>query len=211
MKRAVVIGAAPDPHGIELIEPDDFIAVCDGGLGYALSNNVAADILVGDFDSFKGKLPALPEKTAVFTLPPEKDDTDIGYAVKLLLKTGFRDFLILGGSGGRFDHTLGNLAVAAGIAARGGIASVCGTRKGEMTYVFKDRELTLDNAGLKYVSVIPWGCPSATVSASGLKYPLDHRRLSAKNTLGISNEFAAGRVSIIAESGTIAVIVNPAD
>ena len=42
-------------------------------------------------------------------LPSEKDDTDTHYAARLLVQRGFREALLLGGIGGRLDHTLANL------------------------------------------------------------------------------------------------------
>ena len=215
MNRAVVIGAAPSPRGAELIKADDFVAVCDGGLDYALAEGIRYELLVGDFDSFSGPLPELDPGVELIRLPAEKDDTDIGFAVKTLLLRGFRDFLILGGIGGRLDHTLGNFAVAADIAARGGLCALTGDNDGEMIYVLRGRSLELTPSAGAYVSIFPWGCSRAIVTARGFKYPLEHGAVNARTTLGVSNEFAAsgepairGKASITAESGTIAVIVS---
>ena len=220
--RAVVIGAAPDPRGSELITSEDFVAVCDGGLEYALREGIRYKLLVGDFDSYTKPLPDLSPDVELIRLPAEKDDTDIGFAVKTLLRRGFRDFLIIGGIGGRLDHTLGNFSVASGIAARGGLCTLTGSSAGETIYVFRGRTLELTPLHGAYVSIFPWGCPRATVTARGFKYPLEHGTVNARTTLGVSNEFALSPVdpslsasasdplkaSITAESGTIAVIVN---
>ncbi|MBP5729962.1 MAG: thiamine diphosphokinase, partial [Clostridia bacterium] len=117
-RRAVVIGAAPAPWGAELIRPDDFVAVCDGGLSYAEALGLRFELLVGDFDSYTGALPS--GGFELIRLPREKDDTDIGFAVQTLLARGSREFLLLGAAGGRLDHTLGNIAVAGAIAEAGG-------------------------------------------------------------------------------------------
>lgn len=211
--RAVVIGAAPDPCGAELITDNDFVAVCDGGLNYALEQGIRFDMLVGDFDSYRGRLPSLPDTVELIRLPSEKDDTDTGFAVKTLLGRGFRDFLIIGGVGGRLDHTFGNMAVAADIAARGGICELVGAAGGERIIVFRNRTIKLTPAKGAFVSIFPWGSASATVTASGFKYPLEHGKVSARTTLGVSNEFAPGSKrsvpsEITAESGTVVVVVN---
>ena len=215
-KRAVIIGAAPSPRGAELISPDDLVAVCDGGLDYAIDRGIRFELLVGDFDSYTGELPDTVSGAELIRLPAEKDDTDVGFAVKTLLRRGFRDFLIIGGVGGRLDHTLGNFAVAADIAARGGLCELTGDNDGEMIYVFRGRTIELVPEDDAYVSIVPWGCPRATVTAKGFKYPLEHGTVSARSTLGISNEFAAVSGTdaplpyITAESGTIAVTVTRA-
>ncbi|MBO5077986.1 MAG: thiamine diphosphokinase [Clostridia bacterium] len=208
-RRAVVIGAAPAPRGAELIRPDDFVAVCDGGLSYAEALGLRYELLVGDFDSYDG---ALPEGGfELIRLPCEKDDTDIGFAVKTLLARGFREFLLLGAAGGRLDHTLGNIAVAGAIAEAGGLCTICGSEPGELIYVFRERTLELTPVPGAFVSVFPLGAKTATVTLEGLKYPLRHGRLSARSTRGVSNEFAAGLSSparITAERGTVIVVVN---
>ena len=42
-------------------------------------------------------------------MPVKKDDTDTVYAAKEALRRGFDDFLLVGVSGGRLDHTLVNV------------------------------------------------------------------------------------------------------
>jgi len=215
--RAVVIGAAPVIRGAELIVPGDFVAVCDGGLKYAIDAAIPFGLLVGDFDSYCGELPELAEGTELIRLPAEKDDTDIGFAVKVLLERGFRDFLILGGVGGRLDHTMGNISVAAEVAACGGVCRLTGDAEGEMLLVFRDRTVQLSPRKGSFVSIFPWGCECAVVTASGFKYPLLHGEVSARTTLGVSNEFSAcffdgsdvGPMPFItAESGTVVVLIN---
>lgn len=192
-RRAVVIGASPVIFGDEMILPGDFVAVCDGGLEFAIDRGIRFELLVGDFDSYRG---VVPEPTAgrdefeLIRLPSEKDDTDIEFAVKTLLSRGFRDFLILGGTGGRLDHTLGNLSVAARVAENGGLCTLAGDIPGETIYVFKDRGLTLEPSDGAFVSIFPWGSGEAVVTAEGFKYPLLHGRVNAAATLGVSNEFA---------------------
>ena len=209
-RRAVVIGAAPAPRGAELIRPDDFVAVCDGGLAYAEALGLRYGLLVGDFDSYAGALP--DDDFELVRLPCEKDDTDIGFAVKTLLARGFREFLLLGAAGGRLDHTLGNIAVAGAIAEAGGLCTICGSEPGEMIYVFRGRTLELTPVSGAFVSVFPLGAKTATVTLEGFKYPLRHGRLSAQSTRGVSNEFAAGAAlstaRITAERGTVIVVVT---
>ena len=214
--RAVIIGASPTVRGAEMILPGDFVAVCDGGLEYALDRGIKFQLLVGDFDSYKGDVPepheGIERDFELIRLPAEKDDTDIGFAVKTLLERGFRDFLILGGTGGRLDHTLGNVSVAASVAALGGLCVLAGDIPGETIFVFKDRTIRFEPSDGAVLSIFPWGSEEAVVTAEGFKYPLLHGRISASNTLGVSNEFAPSAVSsgatVTSESGTVVVVLN---
>ena len=59
MKRCVVVGGAKIEN-YELIRnalgPDDFVIYCDGGLNHKESLGAKPDLIVGDFDSYKGEL-----------------------------------------------------------------------------------------------------------------------------------------------------------
>ncbi|MBR5772506.1 MAG: thiamine diphosphokinase, partial [Clostridia bacterium] len=108
MKRCVIIGGAPiaDYEKIkEYLRADDYFICCDCGLDHAEGLGITPDLIVGDFDSHEK-----PETdTETITLPREKADTDTYYAAKEGIKRGFDDFLIIGGAGGRIDHTLANI------------------------------------------------------------------------------------------------------
>ena len=108
MKRCVIIGGA-DIHNYDRVRsylrPEDFCIYCDSGLYHQERLCAHPDLIVGDFDSHPR-----PESTAeTIVLPTVKDDTDTVFAVKEALRRGFEDFLLVGVSGGRMDHTLVNI------------------------------------------------------------------------------------------------------
>ena len=84
----------------------ELVICADAGIVHAQRLGVKPDIILGDFDSYTGKI---PECEQVIRLPAEKDDTDTMYAVKLALDMGFDEFVLLGALGGRLDHTLANI------------------------------------------------------------------------------------------------------
>ena len=88
------------------IDRDSFIICADGGTEYALSEGIIPDLVIGDFDSYKG---VLPEDIPRIVLPEEKDDTDTHYCVKYAMEQGYSDITVYGGLGGRFDHSVSNL------------------------------------------------------------------------------------------------------
>ena len=81
MKRCVIVGGAPIMN-YEFIkkhfDEKDFFIYCDSGLMHRDGFNKKADLIVGDFDSYKNPL----EETETIVLPCEKDDTDTFFAVK---------------------------------------------------------------------------------------------------------------------------------
>lgn len=108
--RCVIIGGADilDHDRIRsYIRPDDYVIYCDSGLRHAEALGVEPSIIVGDFDSHED--PRMDVET--ITLPVAKDDTDTVYASRLGRARGYTEFLLLGVTGERLDHTLVNLYV----------------------------------------------------------------------------------------------------
>ncbi len=86
---------------------DSFMIFCDGGLRYKDRLSVTPDLVIGDFDSWNEPLTGLDAD--IISLPREKDDTDTMAAIKEGLKRGFKEFTLIGVSGGRMDHSLVNI------------------------------------------------------------------------------------------------------
>ena len=90
------------------------LMAADRGLDFFKETGLVPDIVDGDFDSVSGNgkkyLESLSE-TEIIKLQSEKDDTDTQSAVNLAIKKGAKSILILGATGGRLDHFLGNLGL----------------------------------------------------------------------------------------------------
>ncbi len=105
MRRCVIIaGGEYSPIG----QPPagDFILACDRGFGYARREGIVPDLILGDFDSWRGELPA---GVPVLRYPAEKDDTDTMLAVRWAGENGFDAVRLLCAFGGRLDHLLSNV------------------------------------------------------------------------------------------------------
>ena len=108
VRRCVIIGGAEIrtyDRVRQYFRADDFFIYCDCGLRHQAGLGAEPDLIVGDFDSHEK--PETDKETIV--LPVRKDDTDTAFAVKEALRRGFDDFLLVGVSGGRMDHTLVNV------------------------------------------------------------------------------------------------------
>ena len=190
---------------ITAAEGNTFLIACDGGMNALYKTGLAPRLLIGDFDSANEEALAFYDSRAdVIRLPREKDLTDTHAAVDYALKNGAECILLLGGTGGRMDHTLGNTALLAHCAERG----VC------MTILDKRNRVRAVNNSLviekseqygHYVSVIPYGGP-ATVSLAGFVYPLSHFELPMFGTLGLSNEISDERGIVTVHAGMTLVV-----
>ena len=85
MKRCLIIAGGDYAP----IEPDggDFILACDKGYAWCVREGIVPDLILGDFDSYGGKL---PEGVPVLRFPIEKDDTDTMLAVRWASEQGFK-------------------------------------------------------------------------------------------------------------------------
>ena len=110
MKYCVIL-AGGDAGNIKTLAVENFrkngiIIAADRGYKLAEELGIIPDVFVGDFDSFDGDI---PESVEIHRSIPEKDDTDTMLAVKLAIEKGCTNILLLGGMGGRFDHTFANI------------------------------------------------------------------------------------------------------
>jgi hypothetical protein len=106
--RCVIIGSAPVDEAERRfigtqVSPEDFLVCADGGYETARRLGLQPNLLIGDLDSCTEDFP--PDIEAV-RLPVQKDDTDMMYSLKECLGRGYRDFLLLGATGGQFMRTV---------------------------------------------------------------------------------------------------------
>ena len=141
---------------------------------------------------------------AVFVLPHHKDMTDSEAAVDVAVQLGFTDIVVLGGLGGRLDHTLGNLAILAKykdspVNVRVEDGYNCVAMVGPGTHVVPREHYT-------YLGVIPYGGDAQGVSIDGALYSLHNATLSDSCTLGVSNEITGDEAIISFTAGTLVLV-----
>lgn len=122
MKAFVYTGGAVRREGItEHPRGGDLAIAADAGYETAVALGERVDVLLGDFDSLAGRPEDLLRDTAteIIRVPTEKDDTDTQLAVEEAIRRGAEEIIIIGGLGGRLDHTLSTLAILEDLHARG--------------------------------------------------------------------------------------------
>lgn len=182
MRKCVIIGGGEITAYAEIkksICENDYIICCDSGYLHAKAVGLAPSLIVGDFDSMPR-----PETTVeTIVLPCEKDDTDSFFAAKEGLKRGFTDFLLLGMTGGRLDHTLGAVSILEYLDAAGAAAQIV-----DDTTRIRVTRKTLDiDKNCRYFSVFAVGRAEG-VSIKNAKYCLDNAIIESTFQYGVSNE-----------------------
>ena len=180
--------------------PGDYVIAADRGYDSLMAYGVNPDLVVGDFDSL-GEVPNHPN---VIQLPAEKDDTDMVFALRQGLDLGYRRFVMLGGVGGRLEHTLGNLQLLDWLASQGAQGFLAGEKT--VATAVRSGTLTFPAAMSGYLSVL---CNSGTargVTLRGLKYPLERYTMTGSFPLGVSNQFLGQPASVSVEDGCLLLL-----
>ncbi|MEG1175466.1 MAG: thiamine diphosphokinase [Ruthenibacterium sp.] len=183
--HCVIFAAMPVTQAMEPYYNDaDVTIAADAGYRVMQQLKLLPDILLGDYDS--APIPA--DDKHVECLPREKDDTDTYYAARRALALGADRVTILGGLGGRLDHTLANLHTVAFL-ARSGVSARLADENTEIDALLPGSYRFARRDG--YVSLFPAGDSIEGVTLRGFHYPLTDATLTNSYPLGISNEFVA--------------------
>lgn len=172
-----------------IVKEKDFFIFCDGGLSHKDHLGISPDLIVGDFDSHN--LESFREETIV--LPHVKDDTDSIYAAKEAIARGYDDFLLLGMSGNRLDHTLANLSLMLMLNKN--------KRHALLLDDLSEAEIVASGSALipdhfPYFSLMTID-GNAIVSVENALYPLENFTLKTDYPIGISNEPLPGKTAIV--------------
>ncbi len=198
-KICFVVGAGEFVEGKFEKRADDMVIAADGGYEHLKRIGVEADAVLGDFDSSE-----VPRHPNVIRHPAAKDDTDMMLAVKAGLGLGYKNFILLGGLGGRLDHTLSNIQTLVYLSRRGSRAFLAGG--GAAVTAVTDSAVKFGAQEQGVVSVFCSGGKAEGVNLRGLKYPLVDAVLTDDAPLGVSNEFIGEEAEISVRKGTLVIL-----
>ncbi len=189
-----------------LINKDDYIICADGAMRHCLKMDILPDVWLGDFDScnFQTYLTDNPFLKSVETvkLNPQKDVTDTHAACDLAIKKGYKDILILGALGTRFDHTLSNIHLLEYLFKLNVSALIL--NENNILRVF-DSYIKIKKSK-KYLSLLPFDTDVVVKKTNGLKYFLENYKLDRSVSLGVSNEILSDEATIEIEGGLLLII-----
>ena len=135
----------------------------------------------------------------------EKDDTDMVFALRRGLDMGYRRFVLLGGLGGRLEHTLGNLQLLDWLSTQGAVGFLAG-EKTAATCIRDGSSITFPDYMTGYLSVF---CNSGTaqgVTLTGLKFLLENAVLTSSFPVGVSNEFLGQPAQVSVREGCLLLV-----
>lgn len=206
-----LIGAG-ELEGAKFLRPqaNDLVIAVDGGLAHLEGRGIVPDILLGDFDSVPpGSCHSPGDRTEIRSFPPEKNYTDMMLAAETGFDRGYRSFYILGGTGGRMDHTLANIQVVVNLVRRGCRVLLIG-RDFVITAIHNGK-MAFSGRHKGYFSIYAYSDIAWGVNEIGFKYGLENYTLRSDDPRGISNEFCGQEGIISVEKGTLLICAEGFD
>ena len=155
------------PPALAILKKAERIICCDGAAASLTGLGIIPDRIVGDLDSLPEKFKERFADRLVHV--KDQETNDLTKAFNFCCASGFSNIVILGATGKREDHTLGNLSLLAEYAKK--IPDIsCVTNYGVFKIVSSPGVYS-SHAG-QQVSIISL-TPGAEVSSENLKYPLN--------------------------------------
>lgn len=197
-----------------LKEPFEYMIGVDGGLKFCYEQNVAPTHIVGDFDTLEPEILNWYKehtKIEIREYNPVKDATDTQIAVELALSLGSGSITILGGTGTRLDHVLGNIQTLY-LAHEKKVPCCILDTHNRIQLIEKYHCISREEQYGKYFSLIPLTTDVYGVTLKGVKYPLRNHHFTVLGTgsFGVSNEIVEEKAEICMESG-IFILVESKD
>lgn len=110
--EAVILGNGDypsHPYPLNVLRQAPYVVCCDGAADEYIRHGFLPDAIIGDGDSLSSEN---REKLAtIFHQIKDQETNDQTKAVRFLKAQGKRQIAIIGGTGKREDHTLGNISL----------------------------------------------------------------------------------------------------
>lgn len=213
-RSALIVGSAPiedrGEHYRRLIVDSEILIAADGGVDLCLRFGRVPDVCVGDFDSTSAETLARVSELGgeIRRFPTAKDLSDLDLAVDVARELLARTVTVIAAFSGRLDHTLAALGTLVRASDLCAVADE-GDWVGYALSAASHHNLVLTEEPGTVLSVIAVD-DDATVSVTGVAYPLHRGRLQALSSRGLSNVATEPIQRLTVSNGRVIVIVNRA-
>jgi len=205
-RRACIFcnGQFSNPEKVKQIAKDcDLLIAADGGAKYFVDIGLTPHVIIGDMDSVDSDMWKNNSGIEHIQYPIDKDKSDAELAVEYALEHGCKQVILVAATGGRLDHTLGNVALIASHPGQVGIYD----GKSTLIAVDKSEKCILHGQVGTRVSLIPYGPGPSKLRTNGLKYALRDECLNSA-THGFSNELSQTETCVCVSNGILLVYIE---
>jgi thiamine pyrophosphokinase len=187
---------------IDFLYNAEEIICCDGAAHNLLNIGLEPDFIIGDLDSISQEI--RNRFSSILLYRAEQETNDLTKAIRFCLETNKTEITILGATGKRDDHTLGNLSLLTDYAKKANVQML--TDNGVFTPLLQTS--TLESYPGEQVSI--FSLFSETVfTFHNLVFPVNSRKLTSwwqgtlneAETNNFTIEFDQGKVLVFREYG----------
>ncbi|GHU87390.1 thiamine pyrophosphokinase [Bacteroidia bacterium] len=166
-------GTFPE-HEIPLsfLQHAERIICCDGGTENLLKSGLEPSFIVGDLDSLSENIKT--HYSPILNHDPDQETNDLTKAVHFCVKNGWKEITILGATGKREDHSLGNISLLADYTMKARVQML--TDYGVFTSM--NSSATFESFRGQQISIFSL-TPPTLFTTSNLQYPLDKKELTS--------------------------------
>lgn len=207
--KALLFINGDSPKTIPNLSGYDLIACTDGAFHYLKQLKFPLDkldFISGDFDSHKIEEEIIQQaQNHSFEIieTPDQNKTDFHKALELILKKGFENIDVYGGSGGEQDHFLGNLSVAYAFKDKLNLQFF----DEYSSYYFIPKNFSISDVKGKMISLMPFPI-AKNIETKGLKWPLNREDLMLGERIGTRNIAENKDVTIKYNQGDLLIFVG---
>lgn len=203
-KKTVVVvadGDFPKHHlPLQILSAAEIIVCCDGSTKKLVGAGFLPNAIVGDMDSLDDAL-KLRFSSCVYQ-DSDQETNDLTKAVKWCYGAGYREVTILGATGMREDHTIGNVSLLIEYSKFIEVRMV--TDYGTIFPITGNGEIcTVPGQQISLFS----GGNATTITSKGLKYPLE-KRTPGNWWEATLNEAEGTSIYLTIEGGPLLVYLN---
>ena len=179
----------------------DWFICADGGANTAARFGHAPDLIIGDLDSTEKETLAIFSHVAVKKLK-DQNSTDLEKALTLAVRKKCKEIVIMGATGGRLDHAIGNLSALAKFSRKAHITFIDDTGK----FIAVNHSLKFDIPIGTIISLLPLSRCSGIVT-KGLKWNLRNESLELGVRESTSNVIVSSPAIIKVKKGNLIAFV----
>jgi thiamine pyrophosphokinase len=183
---------------MECLRRAERVVCCDGAAEKLLAFGREPDFIVGDCDSISDMLQR--QYSSIIRKIAEQETNDLTKAVNFCFDNGWNSITVIGATGKREDHTLGNLSLTTDYASKGTVQLLTGYG------VFNpqtERVAVYESCAGQQVSIFCLD-PKMRITASGLVYPIRDMALSSW-WQGTLNESTGNSFTVETDGGKLLV------
>jgi len=148
------------------------IICCDGATQNLLNAGLKPDFIIGDLDSISEEIKK--QFASILLYRADQETNDLTKAVQFCLENNRTEITILGATGKREDHTLGNLALLTDYAEKTNVQML--TDKGVFNPLLETN--TLESYQGEQISIFSLNSKTS-FTFHNLLYPVENRKLSS--------------------------------